>query len=111
MPYAVSQGITLTLGGSNVANVTQVSVSENAPTIDTSDLSLADGSYRTFIAGLKDAAEITMNHIGAAITVGNKVGGIAVGNISFSGATVMSSEVAYRVGELVAYTTTIRAAN
>lgn len=111
MAYAVSQGITLTLGGSSVANVTQVSVSENAPTIDTSDLSLTDGSYRTFIAGLRDAAEVTMNHIGGAISVGNKVGGITVGDISFTGATVMSSEVAYRVGEVVAWTTTIRAAN
>lgn len=111
MPYAVSQGITLTLGGSPLANVTQVSVSENSPNIDSSHLGLADGAYRTFIPGLKDAAEISVNHIGAPLTVGDKPGGIAVGNISFSGATVMSSEVSYRVGEIVAYTSTIRAAS
>jgi hypothetical protein len=111
MAYAVSQGITLTLDGSPLANVTQVSVSENAPNIDTSDLTLADGAYRTFIPGLKDAADISVNHIGAAIAVGNKPGGITVGSISFNGATVMSSEVSFRVGELVGYTSTIRAAN
>lgn len=111
MPYAVSQGISFTLGGSTVAGVTQVSVSENAPTVDTSDLSLASGAYRTFIAGLKDAAEVTVNHIGSAITVGDKAGGLTAGAITFAGATVMSSEVAYRVGEVVAYTTSIRASN
>jgi hypothetical protein len=111
MAYAVSHGITLTLGGSTVGSVTQVSVSENAPNIDTSHLGLSDGAYRTFIPGLRDAAEITMNHIGSALTVGDKAGGITVGSISFTGATVMSSEVAYRVGEVVAYTTTIRASN
>jgi len=111
MAYAVSQGITLTLGGSPLANVTQVSVSENSPNIDSSHLGLADGAYRTFIAGLKDAADITVNHIGDAIAVGDKPGGIAVGSISFAGATVMSSEVSFRVGEIVGYTSTIRAAS
>jgi hypothetical protein len=111
MAYAVSQGITLTLGGSPLSNVTQVSVSENSPNVDSSHLGLTDGSYRTFIAGLKDAAEISVNHIGTALTVGNKPGGITVGSISFAGATVMSSEVSYRVGEIVGYTSTIRAAN
>jgi hypothetical protein len=111
MAYAVSQGITLTLGGSPLANVTQVSVSENSPNIDSSHLGLAEGAYRTFIAGLKDAAEISVNHIGDPITVGNKAGGITVGNISFTGATVMSSEVSYRVGEIVGYVSTIRAAS
>jgi|688.fasta_scaffold1677130_2 hypothetical protein len=111
MAYAVSQGITLTLGGAAVPSVTQVTVSENAPNVDTSHLGLANGAYRTFIAGLKDAAEVTMNHIGDPISVGDKVGGLTAGSISFAGATVMSSEVAYRVGELVAYTTTIRASN
>jgi hypothetical protein len=111
MAYAVSQGITLTLGGSSLANVTQASVSENAPNIDTSHLGLANGAYRTFIAGLKDAADISVNHIGDAITVGDKPGGITIGSITFAGATVMSSEVSFRVGELVGYTSTIRAAN
>lgn len=111
MAYAVSQGIPLTLGGATVGFVTQVTVSENAPNIDTSHLGLAEGAYRTFIAGLKDAAEVTMNHIGSAISVGDKPGGLTAGAITFSGATVMSSEVAYRVGEVVAYTTTIRASN
>jgi hypothetical protein len=111
MPYAVSQGITVQLGGADVANVTSVTVNETAPNIDSSDLSLSSGAYRKFIPGLKDAAEVTMNHIGASISTGDKVGGLTVGNISFTGATVMSSDVAYRVGEIVAYTTMIRAAN
>lgn len=111
MAYAVSQGITLTLGGSSLANVTQVSVSENSPNIDSSHLGLAENAYRTFIAGLKDAADITVNHIGDAIAVGDKPGGIVVGSISFAGATVMSSEVSFRVGEIVGYTSTIRAAS
>ena len=111
MAYAVSQGVTLTLGGSPLANVTQATVSESAPTLDTSHLGIAENGYRTYIAGLKDAAEITINHIGTALTVGDKPGGVAIGSISFSGATVMTSEVSYRVGELVGYTSSIRAAN
>ena len=111
MAYPVSQGVTLTLGGSTVGFVTQVTVSENSPNVDTSHLGLAEGSYRTFIGGLKDAADVTMNHIGQAIAVGDKPGGLVCGALSFSGATVMSSEVAYRVGEVVAWTTSIRAAN
>jgi hypothetical protein len=113
MAYPVSQGITLTLGGSSTAvgNVTQVTITENAPTVDSSHLGLADGAYRTYIAGLKDAADITINHIGQALAVGDKSGGIQVGDISFTGATVMTSEVSYRVGEIVGYSSTIRAAN
>lgn len=111
MAYPVSQGVPLTLGTVSVSFVTQVSVSENSPNVDTSHLGLAEGSYRTFIGGLKDAAEVTMNHIGAAIPVGDKPGGLTVGELTFTGATVMSSEVSYRVGEVVAWTTTIRAAN
>lgn len=111
MAFAVSQGIPLTLGGTAMANVTQVTCSETCPNVDTSDLSLASGSYRTFVRGLKDAADITVNHIGAAIAVGNQPGGITCGTISFNGATVMSSEVAYKVGEIVAYTSSIRAAD
>jgi hypothetical protein len=111
MAYAVSQGIPLVLGGVTVTYVTQVTVSENSPNIDTSNLGLASGQDRTFIPGLRDAAEVSMNHIGTAITVGDKVGGLVVGAITFSGATVMSSEVAYRVGEVVAFTSTIRASN
>ena len=111
MAYAVSQGVTLTLGSAALSNVTQVSVSESSPTIDSSHLGLADGAYRTYIAGLKDAAEITINHINSPLTVGDKPGGIVVGAISFAGATVMTSEVSYRVGEIVGYTSMIRASN
>lgn len=111
MPYPVSQGIALTLGGAAVANVTNVTVNETAPVIDSSDLSLSENAYRTFISGLKDAAEVTMNHIGASIAIGDKSGGLVAGALTFAGATVMTSEIAYRVGEIVAYTTTIRASN
>jgi hypothetical protein len=110
MPYAVSQAVSFSLGGTAVANVTQVTINESAPTIETSDLSLADGAYKTFIPGLPDAADVTVNHIGASMAIGNS-GAFICGAITFAGSTVMSSEVAYRVGELVAYTTQIRASN
>lgn len=110
MGYAVSQGVSLTLGGTAVANVTQVQISENAPTIETSDLSIAENGYRKYIPGLKDAADVTINHIGSALTIGN-AGAFVCGAYTYAGSTVMSSEVAYRVGEIVAYTTSLRASN
>jgi hypothetical protein len=110
MAYTVSQGVTMTLGGTAVANVTQVAINENAPTIETSDLSIASGGYKTYIPGLKDAADITINHIGSTIAIGN-AGAFVCGSITFTGSTVMSSEISYRVGEIIAYTTTLRAAN
>jgi len=109
MAYTVSQGVSCTLSGSAVANVTQVAINETCPTVETSDMSIANNGYKTYIMGLPDAADITINHIGSALTIGDKSGGFSCGSISFSGATVMSSEVAYRVGEIVAYTTTVRA--
>lgn len=109
MPYPISQGLTVSLGGSSVTNVTQVTVNETCPQVDTSDLSLANNSQRTFILGLKDAAEISMTHIGGEIATGDKPGGFSCGSLSFNYATVMGSTIAYSVGEVVAYTTTIRA--
>jgi hypothetical protein len=109
MSISVSQGVTVTLGGAAVAYVTQATVNETCPTVDISDLGIADGGSRQFIRGLPDAADITLNHIGSTISLGDKNGGISIGNLSFSGATAMSSEVAYRVGEVQAITTTIRA--
>lgn len=110
MAYTVSQGVTMTLGGTAVPNVTQVAINESSPTIETSDLSIANNGYKTYIKGLSDAADITINHIGAALTIGN-AGAFVCGSINFTGSTVMSSEIAYRVGEVVAYTTTLRASN
>ena len=111
MAKPVSQGVTVTLGGSSVSGVTQVTINETCPQVETSDLSLPADSQRTYIKGLKDAADITINTIGTQITTGDQPGGFACGSISFGGATVMSSEVAYRVGEVVSYTATVRAAN
>jgi hypothetical protein len=110
MAYTVSQGVACSLGGTAVPNVTQVAINETAPTIETSDMSIANNGYKTFIPGLKDAADITLNHIGTTLAIGN-IGAFSCGGITFSGSTVMSSEVAYRVGEVIAYTTTIRASN
>lgn len=110
MAYTVSQGISCTVAGATVANVTQVAINENAPTIETSDLAIANNGYKTFIPGLKDAADVTVNHIGAALTIG-ATGSFTCGSITFTGSTIMSSEVSYRVGEIVAYTTTVRASN
>jgi hypothetical protein len=111
MPVSVSQGVTVTLGGAAVAYVTQATVNETCPTVDISDLGLAENSSRQFIKGLPDAADITLNHIGSSVALGDKSGGISIGAISFAGATAMSSEVAYRVGEVEAWTTTIRASS
>ena len=110
MPFAVSQGVAVTVCGATVANVTQVTINESAPTIETSDMAIANNGYKTYIAGLKDAADITVNHLGAALTIGGTAA-FSCGSISFDGSTVMSSEVSYRVGEVVGYTTTVRAAN
>jgi hypothetical protein len=109
MAYLVSQGITVTLGGSTVANVTQVTINESSNQLDTSDIALASNSARTFINGLKEAAEVTINSFGSEIATGDKPGGLQVGSFSFNGATVMSSEVSYRVGELIGYTTSLKA--
>lgn len=108
--YTVSQGVAFSLGGSAVADVTQVSISESAPIVETSSMSIANGGYKTFIAGLRDAADITVNHLGASMAIGN-AGALVCGAITFAGSTVMSSDVAFRVGEVVAYTTTLRASN
>lgn len=111
MPFTVSQGVSLTLGGTAVPNVTQVTVNENAPTIETSDMSISNNGFKTYIAGLKDAADVTINHIGTTLAIGNAGAfNLGSGAITFAGSTVMSSEIAYRVGEVIAYTTTLRAA-
>ena len=110
MPFTVSQGVSCTLGGTAVPNVTQVAINESAPTIETSDMSISNNGFKTFIPGLKDAADITLNHIGNTLAIGN-AGAFVCGAITFAGSTVMSSEIAYRVGEIVAYTTTIRASS
>lgn len=110
MPYTVSQAVPVTVAGATVANVTQVSINESAPTIETSDMAIAVNGYRTYISGLKDAADITINHLGSALTIG-ATGSFSCGSISFTGSTVMSSEIGYRVGEVVSYTTTVRASN
>jgi hypothetical protein len=110
MAFAVSQSVSVTVAGSSISNVTQVTINESAPTIETSDMAIANNGNKTYIAGLKDAADITINHIGASVALGG-TGGFSCGNISFTGSTVMSSEVSYRVGEIVGYTTTVRASN
>jgi hypothetical protein len=51
-----------------------------------------------------------VNHLGAALTIGS-TGSFSCGSITFTGSTIMSSEVSYRVGEIVGYTTTVRASN
>jgi hypothetical protein len=100
----------MTIGGTAVPHVTQVAINESAPTIETSSLQIANNGFKTFIPGLRDAADITINHIGTTLAIGN-AGAFVCGAISFAGSTVMSSEVAFRVGEVIAYTTTLRASN
>jgi len=105
MAYPVAQGISIT----GIAGATSVTISESAPTIDTTDL--ASSGSKKFEAGLKDAAEVTVNHFGSVMQLGNISGGLTVGAISFTGATVMSSEASYKVGEAQSFTSTIRASN
>jgi hypothetical protein len=110
MPFTVSQGVAVTVCGATVPNVTQVTINESAPTIETSDMAIANNGYKTYISGLKDAADITINHIGTTLAIGGTAG-FSCGTITFTGSTVMSCEVSYRVGEVVGYTTTVRASN
>ena len=109
MPASLSNGQSVTFAGATITEVTQASVSETAPTIDVTSLNQATGGYRELIPGLTDASEVSITSIGSAVGSVGATGSVSVGGVSFSKATVMTTEVAYRVGEVVAYTTTLRA--
>lgn len=109
MPAALSNSQTVTFSNVAVPLVTQASVSESATQIDVSSLSQATDTYRDLVAGLRDAAEVSITSLNGSVGAAGANGALTVGSLSFSAATVMSTEVAYRVGETIAYTTTLRA--
>lgn len=109
MSISLSQGQSVSFAGATVANVTQASVSESAPLIDVSSLNLADQAYRQYLPGLREPAEITVTTLNGVVGSIGATGSVDVGSLSFGHGTVMSTDVAYRVGEVIAFTTTIRA--
>ena len=101
---ASSQGQTISFGGT-IGKVTDIDVSRSAGTIDTSDLTLVDGSPRTMEpAQLVDGDEIKVDAIyaGAAFPVVGASGTLTTSLGSISGDAVCTqSTVTYSVGEVV----------
>jgi hypothetical protein len=105
MPINSSQNSTLSFGGT-IGHITGIDVSRSAGTIDTSDLTLADGDPRSFEpAQLLDADEIKVEAIYSTAenypTVGSS-GNLSTSVGSLSGSAVCTaSSVKYAVGEVV----------
>lgn len=102
---ASSQGATLSFGNS-IGHITGIDVSRSAGTIDTSDLTLADGDPRAFEpAQLLDGDEVKVEALYSSAESYPQVG--AAGNLStsvgsLSGTAVCTaSNVKYAVGEVV----------
>ncbi len=105
MPIVSSQAATLSFGGT-IGHITGIDVSRSAGTIDTSDLSLADGDPRAFEpAQLLDAEEVKVEAIYSSAETYPQVG--ATGTLSTSVGTMSgtavctASSVKYAVGEVV----------
>jgi hypothetical protein len=105
MPIVSSQAATLSFGGT-VGYITGIDVSRSAGTIDTSDLSLADGDPRAFEpAQLLDAEEVKVEALysssGSYPTVGQSASlSTSVGGMTGT-AVCTASSVKYAVGEVV----------
>lgn len=100
-----SQGATLSFGVT-IGHITGIDVSRSAGTIDTSDLTLADGDPRSFEpAQLLDGDEVKVEALYSSAESYPQVG--AAGNLStsvgnLSGTAVCTaSSVKYAVGEVV----------
>ena len=107
-----SQGTTLSFGNS-IGHITAVDVSRSAGTIDTSDLTLADGDPRSYEpAQLLDGDEVKVEAlyssaesyplIGASGTLATSVGAIN------GTAVCTASSVKYAVGEVVKLSMTFK---
>lgn len=112
MTIASSQGATITFGGS-IGHITSIDVSRAAGTIDTSDLSIADGDPREYEpAQLLDGDEVkveaiystagTYPLIGAEAALSTSVGTIA------GTAVCTASSVKYAVGDVVKLSMTFK---
>jgi hypothetical protein len=99
-----SQGQTITFGGT-IGKVTDIDVSRSAGTIDTSDLTLADGDPRTFEPSqLLDGDEVKVDAIYAtgSYPVVGASGALSTSLGAISGDAVCTqSTVTYSVGEVV----------
>lgn len=100
-----SQGATFSFGGT-VGHITAIDVSRSAGTVDTSDLSLADGDPRSFEpAQLLDGDEVKIEalyssaesypQIGAEASLSTSVGALS------GTAVCTASSVKYAVGDVV----------
>lgn len=105
MPIVSSQAATLSFGGT-IGHITGIDVTRSSGTVDTSDLSLADGDPRAFEpAQLLDAEEVKVEAIYSSAESYPTIG--ATGTLSTSVGTMSgtavctASSVKYAVGEVV----------
>ena len=107
-----SQGATLSFGGT-IGYVTGIDVSRSAGTIDTSDLTLADGDPRSFEpAQLLDGDEVKVEALystgGNLPTIGSS-GNLSTSVGAVNGTAVCTaSSVKYAVGEVVKLSMTFK---
>lgn len=112
MSIVSSQGATFSFGGS-IGHITAIDVSRSAGTIDTSDLSLADGDPRAYEpAQLLDGDEVKIEavyssaesypEIGDEDTLSTSVGGVS------GTAVCTASSVKYAVGDVVKVSMTFK---
>lgn len=86
--------------------VTNLQVNETADVIDTSDLSMATGTRKTFITGLLDA-EVTVDYISTTLLSSGTEGSISIGAaagapFTYTGnATITSATLGGAVGDIV----------
>lgn len=109
---ATSQGATLSFGGT-IGHITGIDVSRAAGTIDTSDLSLADGSTRSYEpAQLLDGDEVKVEALYSSAESYPSIGDegtltTSVGSISGT-AVVTAVSVKYAVGDVVKLSLTFK---
>lgn len=109
---ATSQGATLSFGGT-IGHITGIDVSRAAGTIDTSDLSLADGSVRSYEpAQLLDGDEVKVEALYSSAETYPVIGDegtltTSVGSISGT-AVVTAASVKYAVGDVVKLSLTFK---
>jgi len=112
MAIVSSQAATLSFGGT-IGHITGIDVSRSAGTIDTSDLSLADGDPRSFEpAQLLDGDEVKVEAIYSTAESYPQIGASAalstsVGTLSGT-AVCTASSVKYAVGEVVKLSMTFK---
>lgn len=112
MTIASSQGSTLSFAGT-IGHVTAIDVSRSAGTVDTSDLSLADGDPREYEpAQLLDGDEVKVEAIYSSAESYPLIGeedtlSTSVGTISGT-AVCTASSVKYAVGDVVKVSMTFK---